>query len=102
MRLTTVFLVLFLALSSCQSHSNLKLPALIGDNMLLQQKTTAKIWGKANPDSKISVSASWKSDGQAITDKDGNWSVNITTPEAGGPYTLIVSAVDTAITIKTL
>ena len=102
MRLTTVFLVLFLALSSCQSHSNLKLPALIGDNMLLQQKTTAKIWGKANPDSKISVSASWKSDGQAITDKDGKWSVNITTPEAGGPYTLIVSAVDTAITIKNI
>ena len=100
MRLTTVFLVLFLALSSCQNHSNLKLPSLIGDNMLLQQKTTAKIWGKANPDSKISVSASWKSDGQAIANKDGKWLVNITTPEAGGPYTLSVSAGDTAITIK--
>jgi sialate O-acetylesterase len=68
--------------------------------MLLQQKTTAKIWGKANPGSKISVSASWKSDGQAIAGKDGKWSVNITTPEAGGPYTLSVSAGDTAITIK--
>jgi sialate O-acetylesterase len=68
--------------------------------MLLQQKTTAKIWGKANPGSKISVSASWKSDGQAIADKAGKWSVNITTPEAGGPYTLSVSAGDTAITIK--
>ena len=100
MRLTTVFLVLFLALSSCQNHSNLKLPSLIGDNMLLQQKTTAKIWGKANPGSKISVSASWKSDGQAIANKDGKWLVNITTPEAGGPYTLSVSAGDTAITIK--
>jgi sialate O-acetylesterase len=100
MKLTTLFLALFLALSGCQSHSNLKLPSLIGDNMLLQQKTTAKIWGKANPGSKISVSASWKSDGRAIASKDGKWSVNITTPQAGGPYSLSVSAGDTAITIK--
>ena len=100
MKVKIVFFVLFLALISCQSHSNLKLPSLIGDNMLLQQKTTAKIWGKANPGSKISVSASWKSGGQAIAGKDGKWLVNITTPEAGGPYTLSVSAGDTAITIK--
>jgi sialate O-acetylesterase len=68
--------------------------------MLLQQKTTAKIWGKANPGSKISVSASWKTNGQAIAGKDGKWTVNITTPVAGGPYTIDISATDTSITVK--
>src|ERR1035437_2097558 len=100
MKLTTVFLISFLTLIGCQSHSNLKLPALIGDNMLLQQKTTAKIWGKASPGNKINVSASWNYKGRAIAGKDGKWMVNLTTPEAGGPYTIAISANDTTITVK--
>ncbi len=100
MKLTTVFLISFLTLIGCQSHSNLKLPALIGDNMLLQQKTTAKIWGKASPGNKINVSASWNSKGRVIAGKDGKWMVNLTTPEAGGPYTIAISANDTTITVK--
>ena len=100
MKLTTVFLILFLTLISCQTNSHLRLPSLIGDDMLLQQKTTARIWGKANPGQKITVSASWKSDGQAIAGKDGKWSLNLNTPEAGGPYTITISAKDTTIAIK--
>jgi sialate O-acetylesterase len=100
MKLTIAFFISFLTLISCQTNSNLKLPALISDNMLLQQKTTAKIWGKANPGRKITVSASWKSDGQSIAGKDGKWNVNLTTPEAGGPYTITISVSDTTITIK--
>jgi sialate O-acetylesterase len=100
MRARIISLVMFLTLIGCQSHSNLKLPSLIGDNMLLQQKTTAKIWGKANPGNKITVSASWKSSGEAITGNDGKWSVNLTTPEAGGPFTIDISGNDTTITIK--
>ena len=72
MRLKIISFILFLTLISCQSNSNLKLPSLISDNMLLQQKTAAKIWGKANPGNKISVSASWNAKGQSITGKDGN------------------------------
>ena len=100
MKLTTVFLILFLTLISCQTNSHLRLPSLIGDDMLLQQKTTARIWGKANPGQKITVSASWKSDGQAIAGKDGKWSLNLNTPEAGGPYIITISAKDTTIAIK--
>lgn len=100
MKLTTVFLISFLTLVSCQTSSNLKLPSLIGDNMLLQQKTNAKIWGKANPGRKISVSASWNSSGQAIAGKDGKWEVIIPTPEAGGPFTITISVKDTSVLIK--
>ena len=100
MRLKIISFILFLTLISCQSNSNLKLPSLIGDNMLLQQKTTAKIWGKANPGRKISVSAGWNAEGQAIAGKDGKWSVNLLTPEAGGPYTITISGKDTTIMVK--
>ena len=100
MKLTALFLTLFLTLVSCQSRSDLKLPSLVSDNMLLQQKTNAKIWGKANPGHKINVSASWNSSGQAVAGKDGKWSVAIATPEAGGPYTITVSGNDTTIIVK--
>jgi sialate O-acetylesterase len=100
MKFTTVFIILFLTMISCQTNINLKLPSLIGDNMLLQQKTAVKIWGKANPGRKITVSGSWKSNGEAVAGKDGKWSVNLTTPEAGGPYTIDIKCSDTTITIK--
>lgn len=100
MKLTTLFLALFLALVSCQTHTNLKLPSLIGDNMLLQQKTNTKIWGKANPGSKISVSASWNQIGKTKADKVGKWTVILPTPEAGGPYTITISGKDTTILVK--
>ena len=100
MKLTTLFLVLILALAGCQTNSHLRLPSLISDNMLLQQKTTSKIWGRATQDTKINVSASWNTNGKAIAGKDGKWSVNLLTPEAGGPYTITISAKDTTIMVK--
>jgi sialate O-acetylesterase len=100
MKLSTVLFIAFLTFTGCQTHSNLKLPALIGDNMVLQQKTDAKIWGKAYPGRKITVKASWNSIGKAIAGNDGKWSVNLPTPEAGGPYTISVSANDTTIIVQ--
>ncbi|MCX6254252.1 MAG: glycosyl hydrolase family 2, partial [Bacteroidia bacterium] len=100
MKLSALFFFSFLTLISCQNSSNLELPSLIGDNMLLQQKTNAKIWGKAIPGHKISVSSSWNASGQTTTGKDGKWIMNLSTPEAGGPYTITISGRDTSIVIK--
>jgi sialate O-acetylesterase len=100
MKLSNLMLILFLTLVGCQSNSNLKLPSLIGDNMILQQKTDSKIWGKATPGQKISVSASWNVSGQTKTGEDGKWTVVLSTPEAGGPYTITISAKDTSILIN--
>ncbi|MEI6049607.1 MAG: sialate O-acetylesterase [Bacteroidota bacterium] len=102
MRSTTIFFILFLALTSCQSNSNLKLPSLIGDNMLLQQKTDAKIWGNATPGHKIDVAASWNVKGRAKAGVDGKWIVVLPTPEAGGPYSITISANDTSVVIKNI
>ncbi len=101
MKLTTVFFISLLTLISCQNEqANLKLPSLISDNMLLQQKADIKIWGKASPGQKINVSASWKAAGQANAAENGKWSVMLRTPEAGGPYKITVSAKDTSITVN--
>ena len=66
-------LVLSLALSS---QAELKLPAIIGDNMVLQQKHANPIWGWDTPGTEIKVSFA----GQSKTSKagpDGKWSVTL-------------------------
>jgi sialate O-acetylesterase len=84
------------------AQPKIKLPAILSDNMLLQQKTTTKIWGKATPGSSISVKTDWNVSGTALSDNSGNWQLAIKTPEAGGPHSITVSTVDTAIIIKNI
>jgi sialate O-acetylesterase len=101
MKTSTLLLLILLTLSGCQTTpSRIKLPSLIGDNMLLQQKTNTKIWGKASPGQKITVSASWNATGQTESGENGKWTIVLPTPEAGGPYTLTISAKDTTITVN--
>lgn len=73
------------------SAQEFKVADIFGDNMVLQQKSEAKIWGTDKPGSKISVVSSWNGKNYSTTtDKEGKWSVYIATPAAGGPYTLKV------------
>lgn len=73
-------------------HSEIRLPAVISDNMVLQQQSDVRLWGNARPGSKVTVIPSW--DHKTYTtaaDKEGDWSLNVTTPSAGGPYTVSIS-----------
>ncbi|MCE5187342.1 MAG: hypothetical protein LLF76_14580 [Planctomycetaceae bacterium] len=73
------------------ASADVKLPAVFGDGMVLQQKSSAAVWGWAAPGEKIDVKASWmKSAKSTKADKDGKWSLNIRTDKAGGPYTLSI------------
>lgn len=65
------------------------LPHLISDHMVLQQKRPIHIWGKADPDEKITVTLSSESRSSSA-DPNGNWSVDLPPMSAGGPFTLIV------------
>jgi sialate O-acetylesterase len=101
MKKASILLLFTLVVSACQKGpSDLKLPSILSDNMLLQQKTDARIWGKANPGQKISITPSWSTEKKVKTGKDGRWLVKIATPEAGGPYKIIINAIDTTVTIK--
>ena len=101
MKKTGLFLIFLFVLAGCtKGPSNIKLPSLIGNNMLLQQKTDISIRGHASAGCKIDVSASWDATGKTVTGKDGKWSVSLGTPEAGGPYTITISAKDTSLIIN--
>jgi sialate O-acetylesterase len=79
---TMLFVVL--AAVACCAQAKVRLPHLIGDNMVLQQQTDARLWGWAAPGKTVTVTTSWSD--QKVTakaGKDGRWLVKVKTPEAG-------------------
>ncbi|MCH5715042.1 sialate O-acetylesterase [Niabella hibiscisoli] len=91
-----LFKQLLKALSFCffltisfTAFSAIRLPNIIGSNMVLQQKSETAIWGWSNPSEKIYITTSWNNQKDSVV-ADGNakWKLNLKTPEAGGPYTI--------------
>lgn len=69
---------------------------MFSDNMVLQQKTDAPIWGKAKPNSTVKITTSWdKQTYTAKSDANGSWNIAVKTPSAGGPYELTISEKNT-------
>lgn len=85
-------------------HAQLKLASLIGDNMVLQQQTDARLWGWAKAGDKISATASW--DGQTVqatANKEGLWMLSVKTPQAGfTPYEITITDGKNPVTLKNI
>lgn len=82
-------LAIFLFAVCLSTHAEVHLPAIFSDGMVMQQQTHANLWGTATPNKKVTVRTSW--DGKlyaATADKQGAWKLAVSTPEAGGPYTV--------------
>lgn len=85
-------LVLTFLAFSLFAQGEVKLPAIFGDNMVMQQQTDAAIWGSATAGSTVRITTSWnKKSYSARAGSDGKWKVKVTTPVAGGPYTITLS-----------
>lgn len=69
----------------CSTHlfAEIKLPALIGDNMVLQQATKVRLWGNATPNSGLKVRSSWdNTEYTAQVNGQGTWEIWLQTPSA--------------------
>ncbi len=72
------------------ASADVRLPAIIGDNMILQQRMGVPIWGWANPGETVTVAGSWGKEVSATAGDNGKWKVCLNTPPYGGPYTLTI------------
>lgn len=78
--------------SVLNATAEIKMSPLFTDNMVLQQKSDAPIWGTAEPKAKVTVKTSWnKASYTAVADEAGKWMVKVSTPKAGGPYSMTVT-----------
>ena len=83
------FALAILALTNVNAQTTL--PTFFSDHMVLQQQTDALIWGTDDPNTNVTVSGSWGAEATSRTGKDGKWKVKLSTPVAGGPYTITIS-----------
>ncbi len=93
--------VLFLLLATV-CGAKVRLPALVGNNMVLQRDTDVKIWGWADPGEEVRIKSSW--DGRilsAVADAKGEWNVKLQTRETATypPYTIDVNSKSSSFTL---
>lgn len=89
---TALLLAMPFLLASMSAEAKVRLPSVLGHNMVLQQQTDVKLWGKAKENSPVTVKTSWNNGKYETTaDGEGRWLLNISTPAAGGPYEITIS-----------
>jgi sialate O-acetylesterase len=88
---TSMKKLLFLLLSF-SAFSDVKLPSLVSNGMVLQRDIPVKIWGWANPGEKVTVNFKGKKI-RTSADAMGNWSAAIPATPAGGPYEIQINEI---------
>jgi len=97
MKKLMIFLSLLLTMLIFCIHpsiADVRLPALVGDNMVLQRDIKVPVWGWADTEEEITVSI----EEQQLTtkaDSDGKWMVKLEPMKAGGPFELIIEGNNT-------
>ncbi len=101
-RTCTISVLMLLTVSISGVYADIRLPAVIGDNMVLQRGEKASIWGWADPGEEISVHVSWNSSQRrVVADGNGRWQFRMETPKAGGPYEMTLAGKNT-ITLRNI
>jgi sialate O-acetylesterase len=88
-------LLALLALTPFAARAELKLPSIIGDNMVLQQKQAGKIWGWDTPGTDVSVTFGSQTL-KAKADDKGKWIVSLDPgPANAKPATMTIKGTTT-------
>lgn len=84
-------IVLFLCMGT-SIQAKVTLPAFFTDNMIVQQNSVLTLPGKAKAGKQVTAQASWDSKKYATkAAPDGSFKLEISTPPAGGPYSITLS-----------
>ncbi|SFE80420.1 sialate O-acetylesterase [Chitinophaga sp. CF118] len=98
MQLSTLFRSFFLFVVTCNlalySYADVRLPALVGSNMVLQRNKPLHIWGWADKGEKVTITF-LNSTYKATTAANGKWEVVLPARPAGGPYSMTVKGNNT-------
>ena len=89
------FCVLALSLAACSTPAtDVRLPALFTDHMVLQRDVPVTVWGRAAPGGTVTASLDGHQAG-ATVETDSTWRLTLPPMPAGGPHTLTVVGAET-------
>lgn len=84
-------IIAFIALHLQTASSQVKLPRLVRDSMVLQRDTKIRIWGWAAGNEKVKIKFNGKNY-KTTTGSNGKWMLYLPPMKAGGPYTMEITA----------
>lgn len=92
-RLSTFLCAAVIAVAASAAQAAVKLPSIIGDNMVLQRDQAVPIWGWDEPGTEVTVTLG-DATAKAKANDDGKWMVELPAMKAGGPHTMTVAGTD--------
>src|SRR5215204_4225128 len=93
-----LLLILLILVITSVARAEVRLPAIIGDNMVLQRESKVRIWGNANEGERVTVTFAGKS-ADTVADAKGRWQLWLGPFKAGGPFELTIKGAN-LLTIK--
>ncbi|WP_209403561.1 sialate O-acetylesterase [Pseudozobellia sp. WGM2] len=101
MKLHHFIITLLFVCSTQLSIAEVTLPNVLSDGMVLQRNENVKLWGWANTGEKVQITTSWNSKKyQVETSIAAKWEIEVSTPEAGGPYTITIKGDENEVVLK--
>ncbi len=92
----TKYLVTALVSFAAPCLADVRLPKILGSNMVLQRDSEIAIWGWADGGEEVRVTCDWLDGATRVkADSDGNWQVTLKTIEAGGPHSMTIAGKNT-------
>ena len=95
----------FLFLITCMQsiHAEIKLPAIVSSNMVLQRNTTVKLWGWADPGEVVNIKLSWSEEALVlIADSEGNWSIETKTSNSKDSQEILIKGETSEIVLNNI
>ncbi|HPD15291.1 MAG TPA: sialate O-acetylesterase [Planctomycetota bacterium] len=80
--------------AAASALADVKLPAVISSNMVLQRGVKARLWGTAEPGEEVTVTLGAQKQSAKANDK-GEWAIMLDALEAGGPHEITVAGKNT-------
>lgn len=95
MKRIILFLVTCLLTSIC-CFSQIRLPALVRDSMILQRDLPVKIWGWSSKKERVKINFNNKTY-KTIADTNGKWAIELPAMKAGGPFSMTIEGINKII-----
>jgi len=93
--LSLIFSICLMVGTGCPLLADVKLPAIFGDHMVLQQEAKVPVWGKADAGEKVTVTVADHTASTAAS-ADGTWRVDLAPfPNGAAPMTMTVQGKNT-------
>lgn len=84
-------------------QAEIKLPAVVASNMVLQRNTTVVLWGWAEPKEKISIQTSWLGEAiQVQADNEGNWRTEVKTTNSKETQGIKLTSTSSVVTLDNI